>query len=391
MNALGAAAQHGELPFTSDDPWQIALLSREAFASMSSHETLSDAQLRYLCTFGLLSPSTHNTVPQRFVLRPALNQIDVWVDRERVLPESDACGRQALISVGCAVANIELAALSLGLEPRLTFLAPGEVKPLPPGSAPSHRYAPVLALCFTRNPSSEQADWLGLMRERKVVRAEYDRGVELANAVATNLEARVSATSNALRLHVLKGLVVLRGMGKFQEQADRFVFENRRFARELGDWLLPTQQTASKIGMRGVEFGFDERFSAEVHASLRGEAPLLPDQLAGFAKGGRLGLESSAAALVITTMKDGFQERIHAGRAAQFISLELLRGGFHVAFHAALSEVDWAAAMFSATVLRSTRRPLVILRTGKVKRVEDLLRPHALRPPLHEVLLERHD
>lgn len=374
------------------DAWRVPLLSRDEFWALSDVELLCEEQLRYLVWFGTLAPSSHNTVPQRFRLRPRDRRIDVFVDPDSILPESDPTGRQCLVSVGCCLGNLETAARALGLRLDVdirtlkakTLAAEGEHRAS--GAPPIH----VLSVVASRAATTGGTDLLELLRRHKVVRAEYDRRCILPVDLAPTLRELVASAcleDGQLALHLIEGSRELKILGRFQEQADRFVLENRRFARELGQWLLPNDERQAKVGMRGREFGFDDDFSGHVHVALLGQRRLLPDQLAGFARGGRIGVESSSAVGVITVAKDDPEHWVLAGRAAQRVSLELQRQGLSSAYHAALTEVKWAATIFAATVLRSRRTPAVIMRMGRPKRPSDTMRERAARPTVDEVLL----
>jgi len=371
------------------DAWRVPLLSPEEFAALGNGGAWSRAQLRYLASFGLLAPSSHNSVPQRFRLMPEQGCIELSIDRRSVLPASDPSGRQCLIGLGCCLANLELAGAVLGVGMRARVRAGADsVVPLAEPAGEAAVVHVVSLELFRLEAPPLGAEWLALLREHKVVRAEYDRTLPFPSALAQRLEQAVrGGPGPSLELHLLDDPSRLRALGRFQEQADRFVFEMGSFTRELGDWLLPNDDVAAPVGMRGREFGFDDGFAAHVHLALR-EQRLLPDQLAGFAKGGRLGIESSSAALVLSVEHDTPEAWIAAGRAAHRLSLECQKEGFHSAFHAALTEVEWARQMLAASVLYTTRLPAVVLRVGRPKRAEDLARPHAARPPLNDVLLD---
>ncbi|HTV18593.1 MAG TPA: hypothetical protein VMG12_07985 [Polyangiaceae bacterium] len=379
----------------SFDAWRVPLLSREQFMTLgrggsapAGEPRWSNEQLRYLASFGLLAPSSHNSVPQRFRLAAAGGRIDVAIDRRAVLPASDPSGRQGLVSVGCCLTNLELAGAALGVGVRARVL-PEAANALPLGAAEpaAASLVDVLSLELVRLGSPGlDGEWLSLLREHKVVRAEYDRRIPLPVALARRLGQVARDASPSVELHLLDDPSRLRALGRFQEQADRFVFEMGPFTRELGDWLLPNDVEAG-VGMRGREFGFDDRFAEHVHQALRAQS-LLPDQLAGFAKGGRMGVESSSAVAVISVEQETPAAWIDAGRAAHRVSLECQREGFCSAYHASLTEVEWARQMLAASVLHTTRTPAVLLRIGKPKRPDDLARPHASRPPLNDVLFD---
>lgn len=386
------SASNSDIP--DDAPynaWRLPLLSRDEFAALGNEPRVSVAQLRYLAHFGLLAPTTHNTVPQRFRIR-ATGKMDVLVDRRYVLPVSDPTGRQALISLGCVLANIEFAARLYGRSVRVNFsdAHSSDLTPLPRDAALADACRQVMSLDFRPSECTGDLALLRLVMARKVVRAEYDRQVTLPSALEARLYDIVHSDKEGvqLALHLFKDAASLRALGKFQEQAERFVFENSRFTRELGKWLLPNDDSSACLGMRGREFGFDDAFSKQVHFALQGERPMLPDQIAGFAKGSRLGLEGSTAALVFSTTTDDLMSHVLSGRAAQLVSLELLREGFCSAYQAAMVEVDWVREMVSASVLKTTRVPCVVLRTGKPKVTRNWWRPHSSRPALDGLIID---
>lgn len=79
---------------------------------------------RYLALCASLAPSPHNTQPWRFVT--GKNEINVFADRTRNLGRGDADFRMVLMSIGCAVENIHIAAARLGHEARVAAVADAE-------------------------------------------------------------------------------------------------------------------------------------------------------------------------------------------------------------------------------------------------------------------------
>src|SRR6185295_7998571 len=96
--------------------WSLSPLSPGDFAALGSLDgDLSLVQLRHLAAYNLLAPTSHNTVPQRFLFPKEGNRIEICLDREVVLAASDPSGRQASISLGCGIANLIHAARRYGL------------------------------------------------------------------------------------------------------------------------------------------------------------------------------------------------------------------------------------------------------------------------------------
>jgi hypothetical protein len=370
------------------DAWRVALLSRDTFSRLGRAGTPSTAQLAYLAAFGLLAPTTHNTVPQRFELREQASEVRVWLDRRVVLADSDPTGRQATVSIGCVVANMELAAEHLGLRAHVE-VCDTPLERTRPATDEDEALVELVALRLTSADGSIEGidpgvDWLELMRSRKMVRARYDESVKLPAAVAKEIDALVRR-HDGLRLHLLTDAPTLLFLGKFQELADSTVINRAGFARELGEWLLENDDP-SPVGMRGRELGLSDAATRRFRQGLRGELQLLPDEVAGFAKAGNIGMRSASAVGVITVAADDLAHRLAAGRAFEHVALCLLRHGFVVSMHAGITEVE-APNMALRGRLRTRARPEVVFRLGRPALAEDGQRPHASRPTLSSVLL----
>jgi len=80
---------------------------------------LASSDVAVLLRAGQAAPSIHNTQPWLFAAHA--RQVDVWVDRRRMLPATDPDGRQGSISCGAAVFNLRLAMPQLGYRPTTTL------------------------------------------------------------------------------------------------------------------------------------------------------------------------------------------------------------------------------------------------------------------------------
>jgi len=358
--------------------WRLRSLTPVEFRGLSV-DWLSRKQLAYLAWCGLLAPTSHNTVPQWFELLPEMKAIRVWLDRSRVLPASDPSGRQATISIGCAVGNIALASLCLGLDVDVE-LANTPLSLTGPLSNSERRHVPLMMLRFREGTKlANPIDWIDLMRRRKMVRAEYDQSFQLNNSLAEQLQ-KVVGGRKGLQLHIITDPSALIALGKLQELADNTVINRVSFARELGDWLLENDDQ-STIGMRGREFGLSDDAARRFHRGFKGEIPLFPDETAALAKTGNIGIRTSSAVGIVTVAQDDLEHRLAAGWAFEEVSLRLLCEQFVVSVHAGTIEVE-ASNLALKGHLRTRNRPVMLFRIGKPRRQEDGLRPHSSRPRL---------
>jgi hypothetical protein len=364
------------------DPWQLRLLAQEELDALGPGSPRpSREQLAYFCRFGLLAPTTHNTVPQRFRIAPE-GALEIWLDRGAVLPASDAQGRQASVSAGCAIGQIALAARCYGYSTRLEVEAvPAEqLRP----STEKERPVRLARLELSRGDEAKaDRGWLSAMLDRRTTRAEYDRS-PMDPALAAKMKA-LAPQRPGVGLHLLADAPTLFVLGKFQEAADVTVLNREAFARELGAWFLPND-ASSPVGMRGREFGLGDEAARRIHRGLLGLEPLLPDEVAGMAKGSGLGMRSASAVAVITCERDDTAHRIAAGQTFCELALLLCREGLATAMHAGIVEVE-SANLALRSRLRTARRPTVVFRMGRPLRPEDGIRPHAARPRLEAVLL----
>lgn len=364
--------------------WERPLPSQDEFMSLSWNE-----RLLVLAWLGHLAPSTHNTQPWRFYCDPDGPAITVALDRAFVLPESDVAGRQAVVSVGCAVENIICAARAYGFTAETHFYHVDRAlfKSREKHSASGEQMINILTLRFAEHiPDASQVPLVQAMRTRKTMRAEFDPTMPLPEAIVTELITKLNDAT--VKLHLVSDTVHKLTISEFQGQADGYVLNSPRFSRELGDWLLPND-THSHVGMPGNTFGLDDMQAQRISRGLRGESALEPEDMLRFSLGGKIGFEKSPVVAFLTTDKDDVPEWVAAGRAMERAFLILEREGISYAVHAAIVEVRLVNRIFAATL--GTLQPLAaVWRMGYVKdpTIKNE-RPHSPRQPMESVLLDR--
>lgn len=374
------------------EAWRLRPLSLEEFSGIGTREhgsavrRLSARQLAYLCWAHTLAPSSHNTVPQRFRINATDGSVSLWLDRQFVLSSSDPTGRQAAVGLGCGLANMLLVAAGYGWQGDVELLPVAEQSVAPHNPA-QPRLVAVATVTFRPVPRVQTSgrEWVELMLARKTIRAEYDERVTLPSDAAQEIRA-VAAQSTGLELHVVTDAPTRLFLGKFQETAETTMLNRDAFSVELGEWILGNADTEGVRGMRGAEFGLSTQMAQRFRRGLRREVELLPDELAGFAKAGNVGMRSASAVIVLTVDEDTLQRRLSAGRVYQEVALRLWKRGFCTAMHAGITEVQGPNLALRGR-LRTRWRPTVLFRVGKPLRDEDWQRPHAARPQLADLLL----
>lgn len=93
-------------------PWQI---KKSDFPKNQSIEE----KIKFLLNYAILAPSAHNTQPWAFSV--SQNIATFYINPKRVLKDSDVFGRQAYISMGCALENFFSALKCFGMAGRYEF------------------------------------------------------------------------------------------------------------------------------------------------------------------------------------------------------------------------------------------------------------------------------
>jgi hypothetical protein len=368
--------------------WKLEPLSTADFQRLdgSSSDSLGKAGLLYLLRFSLLAPTTHNSVPQTYALDVEGQRVTLALSRRHVLPASDPTGREALISIGCAVENLVQAAGAYGFEASWT------IDPALCWERATHSEvescARVGEVAFQRSraplPDVRTPDALRLLCERKVIRAEFDAALRLPRNLVRELEA-AAALSSSVRLHLFETDREKFAWGKLDELATKHKLEQRAFQVELGRCLLSDDDTTTARGMRGREFGFDALVGTRVAAQLRGEVAMAVDQLAFMARAARAGLTSSSAVCALSCLDSTPGSAVEAGRVYQRATLGAFRSGYANAVHTAVCEVPHVRKMCEATLLGG-HTPTIVFRLGRPLQAEDWLRPHSSRPSLEDLV-----
>ena len=368
--------------------WDIQPLSVSEFQALNPSKSgaLNAAQAHHLLGFALLAPSAHNTVPGAFGLELSRSRIAVFLRPQYVLKASDPTGREALASIGCAIENLVIAAAQYGIacewipNQALTWAAVG---------SSSMSLDVRLGHLQLANHASVPAEpvrhsTLASMRERKVIRSEFTKAA-LPRELSTSLRGCVRP-SERVALELFESEHDKFAWGKLDELAMKHKLEEPAFRSELGRWLLPNADDSSPRGMRGREFGLDDRLALELSAQLRGEIPMASDQLAFMARAGRVGLQSASTICVLSCLDEAPDTAISSGRVYQRCVLLAWPHGIAHAVHTGICKVPHARAMSQATLMRGGNAPSVIFRLGTPMHGADWSRPHSSRPQVTDVL-----
>lgn len=365
------------------DAWRIRRYNPDQFIELDSEK-----KLKHLTACATLAPNTHNTQPWQMVINPEEFSVAMLLDRSRVLPASDVIGRQSTISVGCATANLLAAAEHLGLQPNLCINeAVGRSDVTPAKQEKDERFTQLATINFDdiKPSTATDSDMYNAIFTRTMNRNLYD--VTRAIPVDIQQVIRTIAEDQGVFLHLLlrgKSFMDARkmqGIAELQGRADGTVINSVKFARELGDWLLPND-TPSFVGMPGDTFGVDHKMAERIHKGLRGEALITDSEKASIAQGSKLGIESSPLVGVLTLESDTPQDWLKAGITLESIALYLESHGINMAILAGLAEVDITRILISKGLGNHGDNPAVLFRAGYAIR----LNPHSPRLLINEAI-----
>lgn len=275
--------------------WQIA-------PKITSEDIKKD--LSKIVLLATLAPNSHNTQPWKFIVEK--NAIRILPDLERPLRYSDRANRELYISLGCAMANIIVAAAVCNWKSEIEYL-------------PENDFCNTAAIIKFQKETkaSELPELFPYISKRVTNRFPYDRRPVDAK-ILTRLKSfgdlfsvSVSFITDRKTMEKISSLAF--GVGKE-------VYGDRIFKRELSQWVSGTNSTRSD-GM--------PLFDMEMPTILSGLAPLalkfLPANLLAIRE--MKLLSTSSAFLIISSPYDNKEEWLRTGVAFQLISLEATKKG----------------------------------------------------------------
>lgn len=175
----------------------------------------------------VLAPSSHNTQPWIFRLTPG--KIRLLADRTRALPVNDPEDRELVISCGCALMNIRVAAAGAGVD-AVVEAVPDEAEP------------DLLAkISIVTRPSREPelADLAAFVSTRRTYRKRFeDRPVE-SEAIRALVDA---AEAEGAWLRPFSDDPARLKLAEFVAEADAALWANPSWRRELAVWMHPRRK-----------------------------------------------------------------------------------------------------------------------------------------------------
>ena len=274
---------------TNYDAWRIN-------ASDYPETGTFEQQAEFICAYGTLAASTHNTQPWTFTLSKD-RRIVIKPDYDYALPEADPSQRNMFMSIGACAANIQTAAAYFGHATKLTI-------------HDDDPWNESVTVTFVQGaPHTAHAARFTGMTVRFSDKASI-RSEPIAPDVLTRL-----TDSAQLGTHTVVGTSTdkeLQTRLSHLLDADGTVFAHAQFGKELSQWLR-SNGTRSYDGMPGFMSGLHSS-KVTVGKLLMSHAPATIPKLA---KKYSTMIEHSPAVAAITTPSDHVRDWVHSGIAYQ--------------------------------------------------------------------------
>ena len=319
---------------------------RSSLGSMSQYEAYSGrlrddfvpADMLDVIRYATLAANSHNTQPWRFHVGDGA--IDILPDFTRRTPVVDPDDHHLFVSLGCAAANLALAAAASG--------RPGDIGLAPDGNGARFDFA---------SGSPRPDPLFSAITMRQSTRADYDgRAVAVGDLDLLRRAAALPGTNLAL-------IVDRRAIGKVRDlvvAGNDDQMADPAFMRELEQWIRFNARTAMASG--------DGLFTAA------SGNPQLPTWLGGLALGLALSaksegakyarqIDSSAGVAIFFGDEENRTHWIKVGQACQRFALAATRLGLKTAFINQPVEVVRLRHEL-AGLIGATKRADMVLRFG---------------------------
>ena len=291
--------------------------------------------LQALVQAATLAPSSHNTQPWLFRLGDAV--IDLLADRTRALPANDPQDRELIISCGCALFNLRVAAAAAGLEAKVQ-------------AWPDEADANLLARVHLAPTSTPQAD--AALHRTIAARRTCRDGFAATPVDADALRALVDAVRlEGATLVVLDSHDARSAAATLVAEGDAVQWANPSWRRELAAWMHPRRR-GDGLALPALTIPVVQLMVRSIDMGCR------------VAAKDRQRADSSPVLAVLSTEGDSPLDRLTCGQALQ----RLLLVGVRLGLQASYLNQPVQVATLRPKLQRLTGRPgcaQLLLRMGR--------------------------
>lgn len=301
-----------------------------------------EEQLHFLLNYVVLAPSAHNTQPWKFRLEGS--RLILLPDFSRSLTVSDPTHRELYLSVGCALAHLQIAGRYFGFN-------------VTTEGFPNDTDGAVARLSFTRggNATSEDEALFHAIPKRHSNRAAYE-----SRAVSPDILQRLRGQFNDpdVRLDLVTEPQDIRTLATLTAQATRDTLGRADFRAELSRWVR-NNFTKQPDGMPGFSVGVPNPPSLLAPLMVR-----MPAMAKAEAQKAQTLLEGSPLVAVFSAKQDGPHGWVKTGNALERVWLAAVAEGLRAAPYAGPFEAGALHAEVERLLNISGFRSQTLLRIG---------------------------
>lgn len=307
-----------------------------------------DEKLKFLIRYAILAPSGHNTQPWLFKITQG--SIELYADRTRCLPVVDPDDRELIISCGCALYFLKIAARKFGHRVHINeFPEPS-----------SQDLLAVINITPAEPASSDELNIFTAIQRRHTNRNKY----EARSISKESIDRLISAANQEyVWLHIISEDDKRHAIADLIAQGDQAQASNKHFRRELSSWVHPNRSRYLD-GMPGYAFGVSD-FASNIgpfifHTFDWGNGQAAKDQ--------QLALGSPILAVLAST-SDTESSWLNTGQVLASILLNATSEGISASFLNQPIELDDLRVKL-AEILDTNGYPQLLLRLGYGPQVE---------------------
>lgn len=304
-------------------------------------ENTMEDKLKFLVHFAILAPSSHNSQPWKF--RIEKNVITIIPNFKMALPHSDPNNRQLYISLGCALANMLIAADYYGIQSKVEYVI-------------EHHMLCIKVFCGESSGSyRERTGHLIFSIPKRVT----NRGKYLTQIPDKNFLAKVEKLSAPdIKIHIVDEMPWRSEIADIVVRAGIAAMDDKKFREELSQYVK-SNITKSPVGMPAFGMGIPTPISLI--------APLLVKKFnmnkKTKKKDEELLKKFTPVFCIISTRYDNLESWVRAGQWYEEIALMAKRQGLVTAPMAAIIQVGNFYKELQK-VLGDSFRPEVFFRLG---------------------------
>lgn len=285
--------------------------------------TTFDKPILKAIAMGLYAPSAHNTQAWKFKI-VSDTQALFYVDKKRLLPETDPPARQIHISCGCFLEALSIGCSGINYLPNIQLFPEGEY------SFHEIGIKPIASIDLKKTATSKHPLWDSIFR-RRMARTEYVGNLIKAEEHEIILKYTEIKYSN---FKLVNDIESIKQYSKIFADAMKIEYdtitkneETRRMFR-FTDSEAETKRDGLTFDANGI-VGFSKKLAQMFTKNTTESWNKTSTKNAGF-KGFMKGLDSTKGFIFFTTDKNTFSSQVNVGRDFYQYCLALTKNGYYM-------------------------------------------------------------